>query len=76
MPALCVAVITLADGTQVVAPDATCAQGLVVVPADAYAAMAQNPLLIPMDQAPALMLATAGLFVAAYTARSARRALD
>lgn len=76
MPALCVSVVTLADGTQVLAPDATCAQGLVVVPVDAYAAMAQNPLLIPMDQAPTLMLATLGLFVAAWTAKQARRALD
>jgi len=42
MAALCVAVVTLADGTQVLSPDATCAQGLVVVPADAFAAMAQT----------------------------------
>ena len=76
MPALCVAVVTLADGTQVLAPDATCAQGLVVVPGDVYAAMAQNPLLIPMDQAPGLMLAALGLFVAAYTGKLARRAIE
>ncbi len=76
MPALCVAVITLADGTQVLAPDATCAQGLVVVDQATYTTIAQNPLMIPMDQAPTLMLATLGLFVAAFTGKLARRALD
>ncbi len=76
MPALCVAVVALADGTEVLSPDATCAQGLVVVDQAAYVAMATNPLMIPMDQAPTLMLVTLGLFVAAYTGKLVRRALD
>lgn len=76
MTAQCVAVVTLQSGEQAIAPDATCSQSLVLVDAGTYAAMADNPLLIPMDQAPGLMLATLGLFVAAWSAKVARRALD
>ncbi len=76
MAAVCVAVVTLADGSEVIAPDATCAQGLVLVDQATYATLASNPLMIPMDQASTLMLATLGLFVAAYTGKLARRALD
>lgn len=76
MPALCVAVVTLADGSQVVAPDATCAQGLVLVDQGTYSTMVMNPLMIPMDQAPVVMLATVGLFVAAWSGKQARRAIE
>jgi hypothetical protein len=76
MTALCVGVVTLSDGTQVLTPEPTCASQLVVVDSKSYQALQESPAFIPMSEAPGLMLATLGLFVAAWTAKIARRALD
>ena len=75
MTAQCVAVATVA-GSQVIVPDDTCSAALVLVDSATYATLATNPLLIPIEAAPVLMLATLGLFIAAYSIRKANEALD
>jgi hypothetical protein len=71
--AVCVAVDPAASA---VYADPTCSQSLVLVDADSYAAMAQNPLLMPMDFAWAVGPAIAVLFATAFCMRELRKALD
>jgi hypothetical protein len=76
MSALCVQIRAMPDGREYMAPADDCSAGLVVVDAGTYQAMVQSPFLIPMETAPGFLLALTGLFVAAYTAKAARRVLD
>jgi hypothetical protein len=76
MTAICVAVATLPDGTQYLTPQPTCEAGLIVMDTRSFQAVQESPAFIPMSEAPGLMLATLGLFVAAWSAKVARRALD
>lgn len=76
MSPLCVTVVTTADGLQVLTPEPTCQSGLVVMDAKSYQAVQESPAFIPMSEAPGLMLATLGLFVAAWSVKMSRRVLD
>ena len=77
MTAACVSFAAAASGAaSAVVADPTCADGFVLVDGATYAAMANNPLLIPLDTvwtiAPALLL----MFATAFGMRQTRKALD
>lgn len=72
----CVSDVLAADGRQYIVVDNTCSSGFVLVPHDAALALMQNPLAIPLEAAGPMLWATLGLFVAAYSVKVVRKALD
>lgn len=75
MTAQCVAIGTDATGMQVIVPDDTCAQSLMLIDSATYATLASNPLMIPMDQAPLLVGGALVLVIGAWSVRMAIKVL-
>ncbi|MDR3451927.1 MAG: hypothetical protein P4L96_03865 [Rhodoferax sp.] len=73
--AQCVAIATDANGLQVIVPDDTCAQALVLVDSTTYATLASNPLMLSLSDASYVIVGACTLFLAAWSIRMAIKAL-
>lgn len=73
--AQCVAIATDANGLQVVVPDNSCAQALVLLDSTTYATLSSNPLMLSLSDAGYVISGACALFLAAWSVRMAIKAL-